>query len=194
VPGPGGAPGFEPRHHSQAPEAVQKRIEELKQKGNKLSADERRELERLSRPMPGRRTGHARKARLAELEEKESAGKLGAEEKLELERVRKIEARHDELQKRKDSQLKDRKSRSREAKRRALAETPNLDRNAPALAEYRKHAERLAKLERAKELAAADENSEMVQKLDTLIAKENQRHQAWLAKNPAPKATQGATP
>jgi hypothetical protein len=124
-----------------------------------------------------------RQGLLEELEAKEKAGKLSDEEKSELEKVRKIQAHHDELKKKFQQAAEDRKERARKAKRQALEEFPQLHANGQALAEYKKHAERLAKLERAKELAEADEKSETVQKVEKLISAERQRHQAWVSKN-----------
>jgi hypothetical protein len=131
-----------------------------------------------------------RRLRLAELKSKLDAGKLTHGEQSELEQLQKQQARHDAL----DASLKakdaTRPARAREAKRQALKENPNLGKDPAALAEYRKYAERMAKLDRAKELATADNNTAMVQKIDSLIAKEQQRHAAWVAK--IPPSAQGA--
>jgi len=135
-----------------------------------------------------------RKARVTELQQKQASGKLTDEEKAELERAQKFLERHEAIEKRFAERSQDRKSRAREAKREALKEYPNLGKDAAAMAEYRKHAERLAKLERAKEIATADERSDAMAKIDELIEKEKNRHQAWVEKH-APKAqpsTQGA--
>lgn len=184
--GAAGAPGRGPDF-----KALGQRLKDLTEKeaAGKLTADEKAELARLKHH-PGRHFGILRKGLLAELEAKEKAGKLTDDEKTELEKVRKIEAKHEAMKKAFEKKAEDRKERVRDAKRKALSEFPKLSENALAVAEYKKHAERLAKLERAKELAEADENSEMTQKIDKLISAEKQRHQAWLSKSQT--KTQGA--
>lgn len=180
--GAAGAPGR--GSHGPDLKAIGQRLNELTQKeaAGKLTPDEKAELARLKHH-PGRHFGILRKGLIAELEAKEKAGKLTDEEKSKLEKARKIEERHEAMKKAFEKKAEDRKERVREARRKALSEFPKLSENAMAVAEYKKHAERLAKLERAKGLAQADENSEMAQKIDKLIASEKQRHQAWLSKN-----------
>jgi hypothetical protein len=134
-----------------------------------------------------------RKARLAELKQKESTGKLTQEEKAELERMERVQAAHEALANRAKEMAENRKNRSRDAKRQALKEFPKLEQDAAATAEYKKHAERLAKLDRAKELASADQNNDTVQKIDALITQENQRHQTWLANHQSTAPGAGAT-
>lgn len=188
--GAAGAAGVAGPHHHDL-KAIGKRLKELleKQEAGKLTADEKAELARLKQH-PGRHWGILRRGLLDELEAKEKAGKLSDEEKSDLEKARKIEKRHDEIKKKFAEAAAKRKDRARDAKRQALTEFPKLHENAAAVAEYKKHAERLAKLDRAKELATADENTDMVQKVGKLVSAEKARHQAWLIKN-QPKA-QGA--
>ncbi|MGC4063324.1 MAG: hypothetical protein QM784_01455, partial [Polyangiaceae bacterium] len=153
---------------------------------NKLTDDEKKELEQLKQARPHHDRGlHGakRKARIEELKQK--GDKLTDDEKKELENAEKAQTRHEEVDKKLKEKAETRKNRSREAKRQALKETPNIGKDAAVTAEYKKHAERLAKLERAKELASADENTEVVQRIDALIAKENARHQDWMSKHPA---------
>lgn len=180
-----------PHHHDLDLKAIGKRLKELREKeeAGKLTADEKAELARLKQH-PGRHWGILRKGLIEELEAKEKTGKLSDAEKSDLEKARKIQKRHDEMKQKSAEAAAKRKERARDAKRQALAEFPKLHQNAAAVAEYKKHAERLAKLERAKELAEADENTEMVQKVGKLVSTEKARHQAWLSKN-QPKA-QGA--
>jgi hypothetical protein len=193
--GVAGGPGFDRHHHGETPEAVKKRIEELKQKEAQgtISAEEKQELARIQQHMGPRQTGEQRKARLADLKQKEAAGTLTAEEKAELDKVQQIQARHDTMEKAAAEKAQNRKDRSREAKRQALKEYPKLGQDPTGTAEYQKHADRLAKLERAKDLAAADQRTDTVQKIDALITQENQRHQTWLAKHQsaAPGTSQG---
>jgi hypothetical protein len=198
--GPGhgmaGAPGFNGPHHDAMPPGLQKKLEELKQKeaAGKLTDDEKKELARLTQFQEHRKSREERKARLAELKQKETDGKLTDDEKKELEKAKQIQARHDELDKRDRDRAETRRQRAREAKRQALKESPKVANDAATTAEYKKYAERLAKLERAKELATADQNTDAVSKIDKLIAQETQRHQAWLAKQRAATnaASQGA--
>lgn len=185
--GVAGSPDLDRHPHMLPPEGFKKRIEELKQKEAQgtISPAEKQELERMQRHRGPRMSIEQRKARLAELQEKESAGKLTEEEKTEFDRIQKAQARRDAMEKRFAERMQNRKIRSREAKRKALREFPKLGTDAAALAEYKKHADRLAKLERAKELANADERADLVEKIDNLVAQENQRHQAWLARQSA---------
>jgi hypothetical protein len=189
-PGVAGAGGVGGPHHHDL-KAVGKRLKELleKQEAGKLTAQEKAELARLKQH-PGRHWGILRRGLLDELEAKEKTGKLSDEEKADLEKARKIQKRHDEIKNKFAEAAAKRKERARDAKRHALTEFPKLHQNAAAVAEYKKHAERLAKLERAKGLAAADENAAIVQKVESLVNAEKARHQAWLTKN-QPK-TQGA--
>jgi hypothetical protein len=129
--------------------------------------------------MPGMQRRH----RLAELKAKLDAGKLTDSEQKELEQLQTLQARHDALNAAQIAKAQSRATRAREAKRQALKENPNAGRDPATIAEYRKHAERMAKLERAKDLAAADGDTAMVQRIDAIIAKEQQRHAAWVAKN-----------
>jgi hypothetical protein len=48
--------------------------------------------------------------------------------------------------------------------------------------EWRKHAQRIAKLRRIRELAAAADDSATAVRADSLIAKENERHEHWIDK------------
>jgi hypothetical protein len=190
--GVAGGPGMDPRLRGPLFEARQKRVAELKQKEGqgKLTPQEKQELERLQHPV--RFTMEQRMARMTELEQKQAKGKLTAEEQTELDRGKQMRVRREAMEKRFAEMAQNRKNRARDAKRQALKEHPNLGKDANATAEYGKHAERLAKLERAKEVAAADQRTDVVTKIDALIAQENQRHQAWLAKNPAPTAAPSA--
>jgi hypothetical protein len=195
--GAAGASGFEGHRPPHAmPEGLKQRLNELKQKESqgKLTPEEKQELERLQRGPGQRMSPEQRKARLAELQQKLDGGTLTPEEKAELDKAQRMQTRHEALDKQAGERAQNRKHRSRDAKRQALKEYPNLSKDAAAMAEYRKHSERLAKLERAKELATAEERTDLVAKIDTLIAKEKERHQAWVAKHPAnaQPANQGA--
>ena len=194
----GGAPGVDGPPHGGMPPGLQKKVDELKQKeaAGTLTDDEKKELARLSQFHQRRQSREERQARLTELKQKETAGNLSDAEKQELDKVQQIQARHEEMDKRAKERAESRKQRSRDAKRQALKEAPKVATDGAATAEYKKHAERLAKLERAKELASADQNADAVTKIEGLITQETQRHQAWLAKQTAAAnaTSQGAKP
>jgi hypothetical protein len=194
--GPG--PGASAEGEKPSPEAMQarkKHMDELlqKERDKKLTDDEKKELEQLKQDRPHHDRGlHGaqRKARIEELKQK--GDKLTADEKTELENAEKAQVRHDEVDKKLKEKAESRKARSREAKRQALKDAPQVGKDAAVTAEYQKHAERLAKLERAKELASADENAEIAQKIDALIVKENARHQNFLSQH-QPAKSEGAS-
>jgi hypothetical protein len=195
--GTAGAPGFSGHNHGgMMPSGQQKKLEELTQKetAGTLTPEEKAELARLKQFQQRRQTREGRKARLTALKEKETSGKITPEEKAELEKMQQVQARHDELEKTAKAREENRKQRSREAKRQALKESPKVASDAATTAEYKKYAERLAKLERARDLANADQNTDAVAKIEKLVAQENQRHQTWLAKQTAAAnaASQGA--
>jgi hypothetical protein len=61
--------------------------------------------------------------------------------------------------------------------------------------ELRRHAERLARLERIKAIAETQKDKESVEKATKLFAKENERHEKWLSSNvPVLGATPATTP
>lgn len=55
----------------------------------------------------------------------------------------------------------------------------------PVKQELRRHAERLAKLERVKAVATTEKDSATTEKATSLIAKENARHDKWMDKHTA---------
>jgi len=167
------------------------------EKGERPGMMRGHEHESVDAGVPHARGGHRvswaqHKARLAELKSKMDAGKLTDSEQSEVERLQRQQARHAALDAADKAKAQNRIARAREAKRQALQANPKVGKDPATTAEFRKHAERMAKLDRAKELAASDNDTEMLQKIDALIAKEQQRHAAWLAKNPpsAPGAAQ----
>jgi hypothetical protein len=194
----GPRPGASAEGERPSPEAMmarKKHMDELlqKEKENKLTEDEKKELQQLKQDRPHHDHGlHGakRKARIEELKQK--GDKLTDDEKKELEKAEKAQARHEEVDKKLKEKAETRKLRLRDAKRQALKDAPTVGKDAAVTAEYKKHAERLAKLERAKELASADENTDAVQRVDSLIAKENARHQSWMGKH-QPAKSEGAS-
>ena len=129
----------------------------------------------------------ARKARYSDLKARQDAGTLSPAEQAELERLQTFEARKKALESTEKTNAENRKKRAQEAKRQALRENPNVAKDPAATEEFRKHAERMAKLERAQALATTDDDKELLQRINTLIGKEQQRHGAWLAQHAAPK-------
>lgn len=59
--------------------------------------------------------------------------------------------------------------------------------------ELRRHAERLARLERVKAVAETEKDKDSVERATKLIAKENERHDKWMSKH-ATEATPAAAP
>ena len=176
--GPGQPPGVGD------PAERRKRFVELRHRKTvgKLTDEEKAELKKMWKGMGPRRKW--RGERLAELEKKESDRKLTADEKQELERIRQVRKRHEALKQKWEERRTSRAKRRRAAKRKALMEFPRLradDRM--ALAEYGKHGQRMAMLERARQVAEAEGRDDLVARIDKLIAKEQQRHQKWVAKH-----------
>jgi hypothetical protein len=134
----------------------------------------------------------ARKQRMAELEEKEKAGGLTDEEKGELEKTRKIQGRFDALRKKHEERAKDRAKRRRASKREAMKHFPGFRKHPKAHHEFQKHARRLARLERAREVADASGKDDLVARIDKLIEKENARHEKWLEHHQTDKQPKGA--
>lgn len=165
-----------------------------------LSDEEKSELETLREQGPRRGLHRAERiARLKELAEKEKSGALSDEEKAQLERLKKVQARHDALKKKRDEHRSGRKERKHEAKRKVLKDFPGIGKHPAAQTEFKKHARRMAHLERARDVAVAEERTELVTRIDELIAKEKARHEKWLsqhrnAKDDDAKGTQGEQP
>ena len=131
-----------------------------------------------------RRTGQkaqARQEKLEELKAKEAAGTLSSEEKTKLEKLRRLEERHEKLDQRVSDRRDSRDQRARQSRAAASRAAPNAAQTPATREEFTKHAERLAKLERARDLAEADERDDLVLRVDKLIAQENARHEKWLA-------------
>ena len=134
----------------------------------------------------GKRKGHRReqrRARHAELKQKESDGKLSDGEEQELGKIERVRKRHRALKGKHAKRGKSRIKRRRAARRKALAEFPGLLKNNSALAEYGKHGQRMAQLERAREVAEAEGLDDLVKRIDKLMAREKERHQKWVAKH-----------
>ncbi len=164
-----------------------------KEKDGTLTEAEKSELDAMRAHPTLARGGAARKARTNELEQKQASGTLTDEEKGELEELQRKQARIKELDNKHAKRKADREKRRLESKREALSRFPGYAKNAPARDEFQKHASRLAKLRRAKDLATAEERTELVARIDELITKENARHEKWMTKHTA-TAARGGTP
>ena len=124
-----------------------------------------------------------RHQREKELKSKEDSGGLSDTEKSELEKVRK--RRHEaktKLDERKQDRDKTRKTRRVSSKREALKKHPKVQDNPALKAELKTHAERVARLNRARNVAEADGNTELVSRIDKALAAENKRHATAAAK------------
>jgi hypothetical protein len=120
-------------------------------------------------------------ARLEDLRRREA--KLAAAERMEYERLQENRRRHEELERLEAERERTRLARIREAKYRAWQQGRTRHWDDRSYAEYRKHAERQAKLERVRQLAAANGEVRLVVRIDGLIAQEDQRHNNWIARH-----------
>jgi len=171
-----------------------KRMVELKKKqqAGTLTPSEEEELAQMKQRRRGKGHRAERAARLAELEKKKADGKLTDEETQELAKLQKINERHKQLKEKIAERKKDRAERRRASKRVALGQFRNIGKDQEALAEYGKHGQRLARLERAKEVAQAEGNDELVKRIDQLLQKEKARHEQWVSKHKAKLETEKA--
>lgn len=164
-----------------------------KEKAGTLTEEEKAELEKMQQQRRSRmKRSEARRERLAELQDKKQSGTLTDEEKSELDKIEKIKERHEALKSKWAEHAKDRTQRRRAARRQAMKEFPGLQKDAQARAEYGKHASRMAKLERAREVAQADGRDELVARIDKLVAIENARHNKWVETHVAATKKEGA--
>ncbi len=163
-------------------DAVRLRLEELEKKGDALTPDEQQELAKL-RENRHRMPWAARRARYADLKSRQDAGTLSAAEQGELQQLQVFENRRASLESTEKANAENRQKRAREAKRAALHENPSVGKDPATTAEFKKHAERMAKLERAATIASTESDDELLKKVNELIGKEQQRHGAWLAKH-----------
>jgi hypothetical protein len=181
---PGHAPPPPPLHAVErpAPPGSPARYEQLKraEAHGVLSPSDQVELARMEQ---GRRqfTYAERQARLEDLRRREA--KLAAHERMEYERLQEARRRHEELDRLEAERERNRLERIREAKRRAWEEQRHHRMDTTSYAEYQKHAQRQAKLDRVRQLAAADGELRLVARIDALIAHENQRHNNWIARH-----------
>jgi hypothetical protein len=117
------------------------------------------------------------------LARRDAEGTLSAEERAEFVSMQEQDARFQALGVQDRTQKASRKERSRESKRRLLVEFPNLIAEPGTTAEYRRHAERVARLERAKAVAAAAQIPNASARIEQLLDREQRRHLAWLARH-----------
>lgn len=177
-----GMPGRAPMGHA-------KRFAELeaKEKAGNLTDEEKAELEKIREFQAKHRARREeRQARFAELQEKEKAGNLTDEEKAELEKITKIRERFAALQKKHVERMRDRRERRRASRRSALKAFPGFVRHPEAREEFVKHARRVARLERAREVAEAGGRDQVLTRIDKLLQQENARHDKWVKNHKGP--------
>jgi hypothetical protein len=63
----------------------------------------------------------------------------------------------------------------------ALAAFPTVSVDPAAQQEFDQHAQRIARLERLREVAEADARDDLFARIDGIVQRENQRHDAWVA-------------
>jgi uncharacterized protein YnzC (UPF0291/DUF896 family) len=126
--------------------------------------------------------------RITDLEEKEKSGSLTDDEKAELDKARKTRARFEQLKQKHDERVKDRAERRRADKRKAMMGFPDFKQRPGAGQEFKKHARRVAHLQRARDVAQAAGKDDLVARIDALIAKEQARHDGWLQHHKAPQS------
>jgi chromosome segregation ATPase len=154
----------------EAKERAQEKREELKE-----NRDEKREQRDELKEKHA-----AKKERHQELKEKEKAGTLSDDEKAELEQMGKrrdaLKAKHAELKAKHAELKKTWKKRRVDARKKVLDKWPNIRKHPAAVNEMKTHARRMAHLNRAKAVAAAEGRDDLVARIDTLIGKEQARH------------------
>ena len=161
-----------------AKEKAKERREERKEKREELK-EKHKELKEKHKEL--KEKFKERKARHNELKKKEEAGELTDDEKEELGKMKKrharLKARHQKLKERHAELRKTWKKRRRAARRKILQKYPNIRKKPKAVTEMKVHARRMARLKRARAIAEAEERDDLVKKIDSLITKEQARHQ-----------------
>jgi hypothetical protein len=85
-----------------------------------------------------------------------------------------------------------RKAKEHDAQREKLKATLKGPMDSSMRDELRRHAERLARLERIRMVAQTEKDIATVDKVTSLVAKENTRHEAWITKHVASTPTPAA--
>ena len=114
-----------------------------------------------------------REARMEEMRKRREAMEKRAEEWKEWRAEKK-----EEWEKRKATIEERRKARREELKQ----QWGDLAKNPAARAELKTHAERMAKLERARRLADEEKKPELIERIDKLVQKERERHYRAMAR------------
>lgn len=127
-----------------------------------------------------------KRVRHQELKDKEKAGSLTDDEKKELEQMEgnhaRIKERHQALKAKYDKFKETEPARRRAARRAAIKAWGKDHLHKPKVnAELRKHARRMAYLNRLKAIATAEGNADAVTRIDELIASEKSRHQSTMS-------------
>ncbi len=117
-----------------------------------------------------------------ELEEKQRAGALSVAEKQRLAQLQaERQKRYATLDQSDKVKAESRAQRRNESERQAQERYQAVAHDPAAQQEFDQNAERVAKLDRAREVAAAEGRDDVVARVDQLLSKEKQRHETWLA-------------
>ncbi len=91
--------------------------------------------------------------------------------------------RHEKLEEKQKERSKTRQKRRKEERQEAEKKYPKAKDDPAARAELAKHAKRMARLRRSRELAVADGRDDLVKRVDAMITKEQARHQAAMRRH-----------
>ena len=133
------------------------------------------------KPKKEKKDKKEKKKELKELEAKEEDGSLGDEGKKKLDAMRanraQVKARHDRLKAR-HKKLKETQKTRRRAARRAAIKLWGREhlRKKPVRKEMQKHARRMARLDRLRDIARAEGDKEATARINKLVALERTRH------------------
>lgn len=165
------------------PRTPKERREDRKERREERREDRKEKLEdKVEKHKELKEKREEKRARHQELKEKEKAGSLTDEEKKELEQMEgnyaRIKERHQTLKAKYEKFKETEGARRRAARRAAIKQWGKDHLHKPAVnAELRKHARRMAYLNRLKAIATAEGDAAAVTRIDELIAKEKSRHQ-----------------
>lgn len=91
--------------------------------------------------------------------------------------------RRQKLEEKRKERSKTRQKRRKEEREEVEKKYPKAKDNPAARAELAKHAKRMARLRRSRELAVADGRDDLVKRIDAMISKEQARHQAAMRRH-----------
>jgi hypothetical protein len=111
----------------------------------------------------------------------QEATKMNEHDRQEWEQLQARQRRVDDLKKKDAERERTRLERQRQARQQALAQHHNAPISPAAHEEYERYSQRKAALIRAKEVADAEGRADASRRSDELLAREEQRHSAWIA-------------